>query len=229
MSLPFPNVPFAAGVPPLPRSAAFPPVVTPPIGSQALPGQLWQSSQAAPVWGIFATNAAGQPTGNPVLSPDNFLTFGNRAEWTLPKAPIQQGSFTTYNKVIQPFDVSVRITRSGTLVQRTQFLITLDQIAASLNLYALVSPERIYTPVNILRYEVTRTEGKGAFFLDQIDIFFQQILALNATYSTTSTANTSNAQNPAAQPTTNQGVVAGQAPAAAASTAANAALAANPP
>jgi hypothetical protein len=85
---------------------------------------------------------------------------------------------------------------------------TLDDLAASLDIYAIVTPEKTYPSVNISRYTVTRRGKDGAFFLQDIDIFFTQIQQTTATYSTTQAASsTQNAQLPVSQPSKPQGGV----------------------
>jgi hypothetical protein len=195
---PFPNVPALPGVPQLVRSLLFPAAPLPNLGETASP-TLWAASQGLPKWGIF--NAAGIR----VINPDNVFAFDNRNEWRIPDFPIQQGSFASYNKVIIPFELSLRLTKGGSLSDRTAFLKSIETIASDLNLYTVLTPEKSYISVNVIRYEVTRRSSEGAYFLE-VDIFFKQINQVAAQYSTTA-VNTSNAQNPAAVPPVNQGLI----------------------
>jgi hypothetical protein len=196
---PFPNVPQLTGVPQLIRSNEFPASPLPTIGTETQ-APLWAASQGAPTWGVFDANL------NRVVTPDSVLNFDNRNEWQIPDFPVQAGSFTTYNKVVKPYEISLRMTKGGSLSDRTAFINQIKTIAGDTNLYTILTPEISYVGVNITRYEITRRGAEGAFFLAEVDIFFRQVLQTPALYSTTS-ANTTNAQNPAAVPAVNNGNV----------------------
>lgn len=196
---PFPNVPNLSGVPFLVREALnFPPSTITNIAVPEAATQLWASAQAGTPWGILDDSFA------PVVVPDSFLNFENRNEWRISDYPVQQGSFASYNKVIVPFEASVRLSKGGTLLERQAFIKSIDAIAGDTNLYTIFSPEKAYQNVNVTRYEVTRRGAEGAYFLCEVDIYFRQILEVPAQYSTTA-ADTSNAKNSAAIPAQNLG------------------------
>lgn len=194
----FPNVPFLVGVPQLVRSLLFQPANQVTLGTQAQSG-LWASSQVAISWGVFDQN------GNKVINPDNIYAFGDRNEWRISDYPIQRGAFDTFNKVIFPPDQTLRMTKGGSLTQRTAFLKSIDRISGDTNLYYILTPEKTYPNVNIYKSELIRRSSEGAYFLE-VDIRFRTIVEKNAQYSTTA-ANTSNAINPPALPPVNQGNV----------------------
>lgn len=202
MTLPilFPNVPNVPGVPQLARSGLFPVTPTPELGNPAVQGALWQSASGAPTWGIFDAK------GKLVVDPDNIVNFDNRNEWRISTYPVQQGQFAQYNKVAVPYEISVRLTKGKTKTERKNFLASIDKIAGDLNLYTIVSPERSYVGVNVLRYEVARRGVQGAFFLAEVDIYFIQIQEVQPQYSTTGQA-TANAQDPTAFDPVNGGLV----------------------
>ena len=195
---PFPNVPFLPGVPQLARALLFSPATTVTMGAQAQ-GALWAASQVAPNWGVFDAN------GNKVLNPDNVFAFSDRAEWRTSDYPVEQGAFDTYNKVVVPFENMVRMTKGGSLSDRTAFLASIDLIAGDTKLYSIRTPEKTYLSVNVLRRELLRRSSEGAFFLE-VDLVFRNIQQQTPQYSTAA-ANTSSAANPAALPATNQGNV----------------------
>ncbi len=200
MSALFPVVPKLPGVPQLARAATFVDLILPALGKSAPAGVLWKASQSQPTWGILDIN------GVPVLVPDSFLAFDNRNEWKVSDFPVQQGSFASYNKVQIPFEITLRMTKGGSLSDREQFLNVLDDIAGDTNLYNILTPERTYLNVNITRTEVTRRGPQGAYFLAEVDIYFRQIRQVSAQYSAGSVP-TANAQNPPAVPAVNQGLV----------------------
>jgi hypothetical protein len=196
----FPNVPDLPGVPQIPRSplAAVQAVLS--IGLPADPGTLPNSSQAASFWGVFDSN------NNQVITPDSIIDFNNRNEWNVVSSTVEQGSFASYNKVVVPFELSVRMSKGGSVANRTTFLQQIAAIAGDTNLYTVQTPEWTYTDVNITRYEVSRRGASGAYFLAEVDIFFVQILEVTPVYTNTSLS-TQDAQDPSAEPVTNQGNV----------------------
>lgn len=197
----FPNVAALPGVPQLVRTiAAYYADLKVTRGVQAAQSALWQASKLAPTWGIF--NAAGVR----VVTPDNVLNFDNRNEWRVSDFPVQKGAFASYNKVLLPPETAVRLTKGGSLSDRKKFLQQIAAIAGDTNLYTILTPETPYVNVNVLRYEVTRRGAEGAYYLSEVDVFFRAVVQVTALYSNTS-ANTSNAQQPAAQPATNQGLL----------------------
>ncbi len=195
---PFPNVPFLLGVPQLVRAMLFQPANTVTLGAQAQ-HNLWASSQVAPVWGIFDSN------GNQVIVPDNIYAFSDRQEWRESDYPVQRGAYASYNKVIVPFEDTVRLTKGGSLSSRTAFLKSIDSIAPLTTLYQIRTPEKTYLNVNVLRVEVVRRSSEGAYFLE-VDMTFRNVIEQTAQYST-EVADTADAQNPAALPSVNQGNV----------------------
>lgn len=196
---PFPNVPFLLGVPQLVRALLFQPANNVTLGAQAQHA-LWASSQVTPSWGVFDDN------GNKVINPDNIYAFDSRAEWRISDYPVQRGAYSTFNKVIVPPDQVLRMTKGGTLSQRTAFLKSIDDIAGDTNTYAILTPEKTYFNQNIMRGpELMRRSSEGAYFLE-VDIYFRTIVEQNPQYSTTA-ANTANAANPSALPAVNQGNV----------------------
>ena len=208
MSLPFPNVPDLPGVPAVPRPPGYVNTVLA-LASNQITSLLGQSAQVQTTWGIFDSN------GNQVVTPDSVVDFDNRNEWEVSSFPVQQGAFASYNKVIVPFEVSVRMTKGGTQDDRTMFLQQIAGIAGDTNLYTIMTPEQTYQNVNITRYENTRRGAGGAFFLD-VDVYFIQINQVTAQYQSSSspqnTNGTSNATDPTAQPAVNSGNVQPQTP-----------------
>lgn len=191
------------GVPALPFGSPSPVVTV--LASEAISSLLWQASQSPPAWGVFDNN------DNQVLVPDSVLEFSNRQEYEISNFPVQAGSFASYNKVIQPFEVHLRFSKAGTQDDRSTFLQALDALAASLDLYYVTTPERVYRNVNLSRYEVVRRGANGAYFLTEVDAYFVQILEVQPQYSTTA-VQLPNAQSEAAQPTSNVGAVQPQNP-----------------
>lgn len=212
--IPFPNVPQLPGVPQLVRSNTFPAGPPPGLGTVAQVARLlWDAINGAPKWGIFKSQNVvdgagqfipGQTKLVPTVVPDNIIEFGFKQDWNVSDFPVQAGGFASYNKVNNPFEISLRLTKGGSESDRTDFLNQIDAIAGTLELYQILTPERTYSNVNVTRYEVSRRGAKGAYWLSEVDIYFREVRTVDAQYSNTA-ANTLNAQDPSARPTTNNG------------------------
>lgn len=152
----FPDVPFSTGVPAVLRSVAA--RLTPP---EAL---LTRDSDdidrlAASQWGIFDEGFSD------VLKPDSIAAVGINGEHRIADYPIEKGQFESYNKVKVPSEYRVILTKGGPLSERVAFLTKLEQLSDDLNLYNVVTPERLYQNVNIVRVSQDRNAQNGATLL----------------------------------------------------------------
>ncbi len=203
---PFPDVPKLPGVPQLRRSLQFPAGPPPALGVPIAVNRLWQALTVTPEWGIFDSD------NNRALGPTSILDMGFQKEWQIPTFQVQNGSFASYNKVASPFEIPLRMTKSGSLGDRTQFLNDLERIAESLSLFTILTPERTYLDCNITRFSLLRRGVTGAFFFAEVEVFFREIRQVSPQYASTNAA-TVDAQNPSAVPPINQGRVSPGAPA----------------
>lgn len=198
--LKFPRVPQLPGVPQLLRAAIPSGVRLPVLGTAAALTQLGLAAFATPRWGIFDLQ------GNQLIFPDAVIDFGFRNGYSLPTFPVQDGAFANYNKVSTPIDIVVRMSIGGSEAQRAEFIATLDRLAATLDLYRVLTPERVYDGYNIERVEVIRRGAQGAFYIEGADIYLKEIRQITPKYENTNTT-TENAKDPAALPPVNNGRV----------------------
>lgn len=201
----FPTVPQLPGVPQMLRDAAgFISVllIPPAIEAPALPGVLWQAAQSEPVWGVFDSS------GNIVIEPDSVMEFSYRAEWSVSDYPVQDEAFASFNKVAHPPEMLVRMVKGSSLQDRADFENDCEAVANSLNLFTILTPEKTYLNVNVLRHEVNRRERRGANYIEA-DLFFRVINTVQAQYSSTGSlpSPTINAASPSAVPPVSVGVV----------------------
>jgi hypothetical protein len=207
MSVTFPNVPNAPGVPQVARAfVPTPTSIAVTLGGAVL-ASLFGLISAQSQWGILDSS------GNFVLEADSILEFEHHPKWDISDFPVQgtgnnPTSFASYNKVKLPFETRVRMSKGSTLAQRQQFLKALDAAADSIALYTVITPELSYPNADILNYDLVRSSqgdrADGAFFLSEIDIYFRQIITIQAQYSTTALQN---ASNPSAVPMASNGAV----------------------
>lgn len=157
-----PNVPFLPGVPPLNGYSAAGAVQ---LLFTDLLGLL--SGSITPQWGIFLD-------GEPVIACDNVVSFDFRRRWNESDYQIEKGGFESYNKVETPFETRVRMSAGGSEIDRQNFLSSVEDIAGDLQLYDVVTPERVYQSVNITGYEYKRTSVNGVGLL-VIDVSLLEI------------------------------------------------------
>lgn len=168
MTITFPNVPFAAGVPAVlrnPFSASQSP-------QSLLTGDSPSVSNIANTgvsqWGIF------DQSNTQVIVPDSFKSLSYKHGWRIPNYPMEQGAFQSYNKVQMPYEPRVVFTKGGTVADKNTFLEELETIADSIDLYSVVTPEYTYTNVSVEHIDYQRTATNGASLLT-VEISLQEI------------------------------------------------------
>lgn len=157
-----PVVPNVPGVPPLIRSGPAPEL--PP----ALTGDTFEGIGATtlPQWGLYQH-------GEPVVFAESVISFDFVQDYSLLDYPVEDGGFETYNKVKIPFEVKLRFSTGGSVIDRSGLLGTLDGIAGSLELYDAITPEEQYLSVNVEHYDYRRrNENAGRL---EVDVHLRQI------------------------------------------------------
>ena len=134
-----------------------------------------------PVWGIFDQN------NNPVITADNTLSFEYKRTRKIPDYTVEEGDFSSYDKVTIPFSIKMSFSKAGSDADRAQFLTTLEAASASLDLYNVAMPELVYPNCNIEMYGFRRTAENGATLI-VVDIGLQEIRqTATQTFSNTAT------------------------------------------
>lgn len=113
---------------------------------------IFGSSQSQAQWGIYLN-------GEPVVSSDNVVSVDFRQDFTISNYPVEQGSFASYNKVQHPFEVKVSFSTGGSDSDRQAFLASIAAIISDTNLYDFVTPEAVYTNVNVTHQDYRINQG----------------------------------------------------------------------
>ena len=130
-------------------------------------------------WGIFDQN------GIPLLLADNVKSVKFKNTSKISTAPLEMGSFTNYNKVIEPYAVDVMMTKaSGGVQERGAFLALLDAFSNSTDLFMVITPEAVYPNCNIIGYDYSREHNDGARMI-KVNIHLQEIREVEAEYTET--------------------------------------------
>jgi hypothetical protein len=119
-------------------------------------------------WGIFNSS------GSIVLDPDSMIAFERGVEYRIATYPLEKGGFQDYNKVATPFEVRVTMTKGGSVTDRQSFLNAIEALQASLDLYDVATPEKVYVGVNITRVSQSRSAQAGAN-LATVEILLQEV------------------------------------------------------
>lgn len=166
----FPNFP---GVPAL-KSAPLAAVIV--LGNGVLQKGL---NYFKPQWGIYRSDGK-----TPAINPDSMLSVDYSNMQNISQYPVEQGSFTSFNKVQTPFRIIVKMAKGGTKASRQVFIKELEDLNDSLELFTIVTPERTYRNANVERYDITRSADSGAGMVIS-NVYFTEIREASVTTSTT--------------------------------------------
>lgn len=167
------DVPDVPGVPPLLRAPG--PAPAQPILLSADAPQAYAAPQIK--WGIYDSNLA------PVIVGETVSVFEFRKEYRVIDYPVEQGSFSSYNKVQLPFEARLTFMQGGTDGDRQAFLAevqaTCDAVASasdplSLALFTVLTPEVVYPNVTITHYDFSRRAKNGVTLL-AVDVWVRQV------------------------------------------------------
>lgn len=210
------DVPNAPGVPALP---SFSPGQVALLAADAV---LIGATALQPLWGIYlngapvlasslasllglgalanAVNSVSSLLGGAnVANLFSVVDFEYKQDWAVSDYQVEEGAFQSYNKVQNPFDVRMRIAAGGTASNRQALLDIVDAASNSLDLFDVVTPEKIYESCNIDHYDYKRSAGSGLGVI-VIDVWLKEIRV-------TATATFQNTQQPTAAGQQNVGSV----------------------
>ena len=117
--------------------------------------------------------------GNPVISFTSFISAEIRCEGQAVSAPVEEGSFASYNKVNTPSEFAVSLGIQGDDAALQAALDTLTTLQAGTQLVNLVTPNAEYTSLNLegFNYRRRREDGLGVLFVDLSLIEIKQVEA----------------------------------------------------
>lgn len=192
-NIPFPNIPKAPGVPPIPRSVNFPPIAQ--VGLGAIQSIIWRAFQVSSQWGIFDSKgrALGDPAKFTGLLGGAIETIGlgstlstNAVDFSkesrISDFPVERGSFASYNKVETPANPIVTLCLSGSSGDRRAFIDAIDKASKSTALYSVVTPEVVYINYSVERYNYQRRNSRGATLL-LVEITLKEVREVSTQYT----------------------------------------------
>lgn len=169
------------------------------------------NSTLSPGYGIYLKSGAS------ALNPTSFLGIEYGADASVVSAPIEQGSYSSFNKVKRPPVIRVLFTLEGwtgfsgtipnltnfSLTSRSDMLAALDEMVATADVYDIETPDTTYEDYDLARYNY-RTSDRDVTLLT-VEAIFQSVLQSAEVTLTSTTANSSatkNATSKAASTTT---------------------------
>lgn len=143
-------------------------------------------------------------TGLSAFDFDALIQFEVRAEGYVVSAPIEQGSFASYNKVDSPNYIEVQLAKQGTDDVLQAALKTLDNLQTTASKVNLITPVAEYENYTLESYDfsMTQREGLGVLY---VRLHLIEIREVSAQYSDTKSISAANAKNPADASTTDRG------------------------
>ncbi|WP_369788308.1 hypothetical protein [Rouxiella sp. WC2420] len=150
------------------------------------------NSTLAPGYGIYYATVQKDSTsivGSKVFSPTSWISVEKVADASIVNSPIEQGSYSSYNKVKRPPGVRAVFTLEGltgfsgaipnvtnlSLLSRTNLIATLDDMIASANTYDIETPDTVYTGYDLERYDF-KVDAKSGVTMLTVEASFQAVL-----------------------------------------------------
>jgi hypothetical protein len=135
-------------------------------------------------WGLFLN-------GEPVVIADSVLSIEFTQDFSITNAPVEQGSFASYNKVQRPFETTLRFATGGSIADRQNLINSIAAIIGDTNLYDVVTPEVTYTNLNLVHQNYLRSAERGAGLLT-IDVRAQEVRPAGLVTSSAAATQTGN-------------------------------------
>lgn len=108
-------------------------------------------------WGVF------NQFGVPVLLADNVTSVEFNNTQTVASAPLEKGTFASYNKVQGPYTATVQMTKGGgSATERGLFIGQLEALAKSTLLFHVLTPEYVHRNATITGFSYKRAPTDGA-------------------------------------------------------------------
>ena len=113
---------------------------------------------------------------------DGFGGYSYKSTSSIPSQNIEEGSFTNYNKINTPSEMTVTLLKSGYPIEIEETLEKLEQLKNSTQTVDIILPYKTYLNYNIKDLNHARTEGDSINLL-LIELFLVEIREREAAYS----------------------------------------------
>ena len=151
------------------------------------------------------TNSLSLTVGADVFTPTSWISVERLSDAAISNAPVEKGSFSSYNKVRRPADLRVIFTLEGwtgytgavanltnlSTLSRQTLINTLDVMMASANTYDIETPDTTYTSYDLVHYGYKTTAASGVTLLT-VEAYFQEVISIAETSVSSNSKSTSN-------------------------------------
>lgn len=145
------------------------------------------NSVLAPSFGIYY--ASGKDQGKQPFTPDSFVVVEVGAEASVSTAPVEQGAYTTFNKIQRPPELHVTFTVEGwtafsgnvpnltnfSTTSRSDVLKTLEMMRTTAGLYDIETPDKAWESYDLVKYDYRTRSNNGPTLLT-VSAVFQAVL-----------------------------------------------------
>ena len=135
------------------------------------------------VYGSWKLYKSG--TTKEIASFDSFLGYDYSDDMEVPSYPVEEGSFTNYNKIADPAVVKITAIKTGFPVELRNTLEAIEKAKESLDLYDIVLPFKTYIGYNLKSLNHAIREGDSVNML-VCELTFIEIKQTSLGYKTTS-------------------------------------------
>ena len=129
------------------------------------------------VWGLV------NEFGVPVVLADNVLGLSFQSASTIVNAPIEGGSFASYNKIATPSQAVVQMSKGlGGALQRGAFLAQLLALEGSTLKFYVISPEFVHRNMCITGVDYARSAQEGVQLI-VVNVQLEEVREVRVNYS----------------------------------------------
>jgi len=129
------------------------------------------------VWGLV------NEFGVPVVLADNVLGLSFQSASTIVNAPIEGGSFASYNKIATPSQAVVQMSKgSGGALERGAFLAQLLALEGSTLKFYVISPEFVHRNMCITNVDYARSAQEGVQLI-VVNVSLEEVREVKVNYS----------------------------------------------
>jgi len=140
------------------------------------------------------TNSLSLKPGTDVFVPTSWISVERISDASISNAPVEKGSFSSYNKVRRPADLRVIFTLEGwtgytgavanltnlSTLSRQTLINTLDVMMASANTYDIETPDTTYSSYDLVHYGYKTTAASGVTLLT-VEAYFAEVISIAET------------------------------------------------
>lgn len=141
------------------------------------------NSVLAPSFGIYY--ASGKDQGKQPFTPDSFVVVEVGAEASVSTVPVEQGAYTTFNKIQRPPELHVTFTVEGwtafsgavpnltnfSTTSRSNVLEILEKMRTTAGLYDIETPDKTWTSCDLVKYDYRTRSNNGPTLLTVTAVF----------------------------------------------------------